>query len=210
MSNYEKSGKEKKSNISDYNNLSIIKDSSEKLVKINHKKMENLSQNNSMFHSIERNNITFGENNTIDFSKPTNSDNISRNKSNLILNNKKLSFPTLQLKNRPRNISIKLIKKNNSINELKSNHSLYFKNMIGREDLPGAKVKNFAKKYYPSYNYIFPHVPSFFYNNSKNENEQKKFLINKLIRSYKCDAKFYISFCSGNINNLNKSNHGLI
>ena len=135
---------------------------------------------------------------TMDVNKSTNLEDINSifidkeklYKSNSLRNetNKKLRLKKLKKIFR-RNIIKNRSEGNNGIK-----NSIYFKKMIGRKSVHiGGKLNNYIS-YNPKYEFIRPHIQSSFFCFKNNDEDDKKYKIGKIIRSYNYSPDQYFVF----------------
>ena len=91
-------------------------------------------------------------------------------------------------------VSVKKIHKSISASDIyKNTHTFSFKKMIGRRNSKPTKVvyQPAMRTYSPNYDFALPHLPSFLFKPSKVKKNHKKYLLGKIIGSYRFNSYGY-------------------
>ena len=92
-------------------------------------------------------------------------------------------------------IIVKKMHKSNSTNDMKkNNHMFSFKKMMGRRNSKRTKkivYEPAMKTYNPNYDFALPHLQSFLFKPAKIKQNHKKYLLGKIIRSYRFNSNGY-------------------
>ena len=155
------------------------------------------SQHKDKFSSnIKDQNTASSWNNTMEFdnSKKLSDHNKSKDKNKSIYNNSNIHFYSTQRGTCSLRKNKKELLKNSSMDNLK--FPVIFDKMQGRERpifVLGTK-ENSRTSYNPNYNIIRPHIPSFIFKSERRNQEFKKYMTGKIIRSYCCNPEQYFVF----------------